>query len=439
MIVLYNLVQCAAVLMLFPFLLLGVLWRAKYRSRTLRRCGFGLASLLSGKRKKRPCFWVHALSVGEVRSCKPLLQALRCRHPEATVFLSTTTSTGEKAAEGHVELVDAVIAFPFDFWFSVVHFLEVIRPDIFVLVETDFWPNMLYHLRRRKIPSLLVNGRISKKSLQAYINHKWLFLPIFSSFSRLYMQTEEYAENMRVLGLGADRVKAAGNLKYDAALASIRNDDRDVVRPMKHQDGGFLFVAGSTHEGEEVVLFRVFAQLLKRHPGWRMVIAPRDIERAPQLLKLGARNGLQCALRINGPPASGEHQVLLLNTFGELSSFYRRSDAVFVGGSLVAAGGHNPLEAAVFRKPILFGTHMDDFAEIRRDLLAGGGAVEVKDEAALLETLQRLLADVPARGAMGEAAFETVLRNSGAAEAIVGDIGNLLESGIGFQAGQGVG
>ncbi len=332
-------------------------------------------------------------------------------------------------------MVRCLLPYPFDLWFAVRRFLDRVEPDLFVLIETDFWPNCLWQLQRRKIPAVLVNGRISAGSWRGYRAARPFFGPLFSLFARLYLQTEEDAGRMRGLGVEAAKVGTAGNLKYDAALLASsflrRKEDHRTVAA-----GSFLVVAGSTHAGEEEILLESFAVLCRQHPDSRLVLAPRDIGRAAGIGRLVDRAGLGFNLYSREEKATA--QVVILDLFGRLMECYQLADLVFIGGSLVPAGGHNPLEAAVFGKPILFGPHMEDFAEIESDLLAAGAALKVADQEGLRQALLTLEQDAEKRRTMSESARAAVLSKSGGADRIATDLARLLgEAEAALSAGSG--
>lgn len=424
MIYLYNFLQLLSTPLLLLFAAVG-LFSGKYRGRMGDRLGMGLADRLPEKKEGALRIWVHALSVGEVRSASVLLQTLGRQLPNAELILSSTTRTGVATARHQKETVRYLLPYPFDLWFSVRRFLDRVQPDLFVLVETDFWPNFLWQLHRRKIPAVLVNGRISEKSWQGYRAAGIIFRPLFSLFARLYLQTEEDAGRMRQLGVSGDRVCTAGNLKYDAALLASSFLAQAENNPVSAVGGSFLIVAGSTHAGEEEILLDCFCRLRRQWADCRLVIAPRDIGRAERIGELAGKAGLSCSL-FSRQSDEADTEVIVLDVFGRLMECYARAAVAFIGGSLVEEGGHNPLEAAVFGKPVLFGPHMDDFAEIGRDLLAAGAARQVADRQALQEALFSLRGNGAKRRAMAQRAMAAVLSKSGSADRIVTEILGLL-------------
>lgn len=420
MLFLYNVIQIALFIIVGPLLFVKAILTPKYRGRIMKRLGIGLVALprrqspASGKRLTR--IWVHALSVGEVSSARPLVLALRQAMPEVELLFSATTRTGEALAQSSLAAeVDHFVVYPLDCLLSVQRALSCYQPDIFILVETDFWPNFLSALKQRRIPAILVNGRISETSFIWYRRFKPLFKTIFASFSFLAVQTTEDARKMFGLGVASDRVQAIGNLKYDSALPSMK---ADAVAFDRAQFGipaaALLLVAGSTHPGEEEIILPVFRWLLEKNANLFLVIAPRNIERGAAVAALAANYGLTAQRRTESP-APIDPQVLVLDTIGELAGLYRLCDVAFVGGSLVRQGGHNPLESACFGKPVLFGPHMDDFSEIARDLLLIGGAFVVADAASLQSRLEILIADEQERLKVGSLALALVNSNQGVA------------------------
>lgn len=396
---LYNILQVVALIVVAPLFFVKSILTPRHRGRIGLRLGIGLAGQLGDLPPGRPRLWVHALSVGEVSSARALVLGLRERYPAATLIFSATTRSGLiHARETLGATVDRVIPFPYDFYWSVRRALRFVRPDLFILVETDFWPNMLGQLAARNIPALLVNGRLSAAAFRNYQRFRFLFAPLFNSFRLLSMQTEADAAQMRQLGVAPQRLEVLGNLKYAALPAPVSAQElrRRFALPAVKR----VWVAGSTHAGEESVLFAVFARLVARFPDLFLILAPRDVTRVAALLdeahSLGFKAGLRSAPRLPGT------NLLLVDTLGELASLYALAEVAFVGGSLVAERGHNPLEPAALAKPVLFGPHMEDFVEISQDLLACGAAEMVEGEAALVDQLGAWLADPAGARAAGE-------------------------------------
>ncbi|MEW6217927.1 MAG: glycosyltransferase N-terminal domain-containing protein [Thermodesulfobacteriota bacterium] len=412
MILLYQLLGSLGLLLLAPVLAMVVLARPQYRQRFLARLGWGLAGLLSRAAAGRPRIWIHALSVGEVTSVAPLVRGFRELRPEVAIVFSTTTASGAAAAGRLLAgVADAIIPFPFDLGPVVRRYFRLVQPGLVVVVETDLWPRFLHEILRRRLPAVLVNGRLSEAGWRRYRRLRPLLAPLLAAFRVVAVQSGQDGQRFRDLGAPADRVVALGNLKYEAGSpaapggAALRRADLGLAT------GVFLLVAGSTHAGEEGPLLDALRDLTPRFPGLRLAIAPRRIERGPEVAALATGQGWRCGRRQG--PCPDDPQVFVLDTLGELVALYALADAAFIGGSLVAVRGHNPLEAARLGKPVLFGPHMEDFAEIAADLEAAGAAFRVADSRELARRLAQLLADAGLRQAMAGAGLRLVAAHAG--------------------------
>ncbi len=408
MLFIYNILHIIIFCFCWPFILTFVICKGKYRRRIPKRLGFGLKKLLAPTSHGKKVVWIHALSVGEVTSALPLILGIRSEFENIHIVFSATTLTGSRLAEDKVaRYVDTVIPFPLDLLPVVSYFLKRIQPDLFILVETDFWPNILAKLRANNIPIMLVNGRISQKSIDSYKRFSLFFKPLFQSFSHLCMQTEADRENLIALGLDREKIHTLGNLKFDTVLPDTTLSAQDqITLPDDH----LVFIAGSTHEGEEEHILKAFLNLREEFQVFP-VIAPRNINRTNAIEQLVQSMGLTAAKRSENNLKF--HDVLILDTLGELFSFYRNADIAFVGGSLVPQGGHNPIEPAIFGVPVVFGPHMEDFSEISRDLIAAGGGYSVNNQDSFLATLSQLLADEDFRHTSGQAAITYVNKQQG--------------------------
>lgn len=416
MLLLYPLFTTALALALLPVLAL-LACRKKYRGRIGKRLGWGLAAQVAQlPPSSGPTIWLHALSVGEVTSAVPLARGLRQAYPQARLLFSVTTGAGDQVARKLlVPYVDLIIAAPVDLGWVVPYFLRVLKPDLFLLVETDFWWHWLRRLRHERIPAVLVNGRISAASLARYRRLARFFLPMFRSFSLLSMQTAADAAHMVALGVKPDKVVTLGNLKFDTSLLSGEATNQEALAIQKERYGFAvappLWVCGSTHRGEETIVFEAYRRLRAEIADLQLVLAPRNIERAGEIIELAEQHGLSCRRRSTDRQDTGP--LLILDTIGELAGCYAMADLAFVGGSLVAAGGHNPIEPAAVAVPVLFGPHMEDFAEIAAELIRYGGASQVDSGEELQAVLRDLLTDRNRRRSMAEAARACVLANRG--------------------------
>ncbi len=416
------------------FLPVGVplaLVKKKYRGRTLQRLGLTLHTCLSECQKQKsagPVIWIHALSVGEVTSALPLVRSLRQEYPDAVLYFSTTTQTGLHTANQLISsLVDAVFFAPFDFFFSVRRFINLLHPSLFILVETDFWPGWLLQLKRKKIPCLLVNGRFSRQSMTRYQRFGFFFQPMFDCFQLLSLQTAQDMEHLKKLGITEKKIKSLGNLKFDARPKK----NPQTAQPIQRADLGIsgsgpILVCGSTHHGEEELLFAAWKTITANIPDLLLVIAPRDIGRVAAVEQLARQAGLSTTRRSDNQMVKAD--LYLLDTLGELAACYQLADIAFIGGSLVPNGGHNPVEAAIATIPVLFGPHMEDFAEISRDLIAAGGAAMVTGSDELADQVIQLLLDEKKRRGMGKAAENFVITNQGVVNNHLQEVKRLLAS-----------
>lgn len=366
--------------------------------------------------------WLHAVSVGEVNVCLQLIAALRPRLAGWQFLVSTTTSTGMGELEKKLPADVARIYYPVDFPWTVRRALDAVRPAAVVLVEAEFWPNFLWQTKERGLPVFLANARVSDKSFRGYQRAGCVFREIFGNFTAVGAQNDADAARLRELGCRADAIHVTGNAKFDAAApaggASL--DVPALLRQLGVSEDAQLLVAGSTHAGEEVLLARMFLRLRERFPKLFLILVPRHFERTKavveELRPTGVRLALRTELSQGKTFATGTVDCLLVNTTGELRHFYRHATVVFVGKSLTAKGGQNPIEPGALGKAMLFGPHMENFRPIAAEFVAHDGAVQVPNAAALEEALATLLADPARREQLGANALGVVRRNQGAAE-----------------------
>ena len=398
MLIAYNIIQILLIVLFFPVLAIYIGLRRKYRRHIPARLGFGLQRLLQNDEPQKRRIWIHALSVGEVTSALPLAATLHGELEDTEIVFSATTKTGYTLAQQILSpYCRAIIPSPLDLLPLCRYYLKSIKPDIFILVETDFWPNWLHLLQQSKIPIILVNGRISAKSVERYSRYGFFFKPMFHTLSRLCVQTESDRQRFGNLGVPLKLIDKLGNLKYEP----IHKEDIATSISIPDRKKTHIMIAGSTHGGEEEILFDVFKQLRNRFQ-LKLIIAPRNPKRSKRIVSLAESTGLSAQLRSENNLFSSE--VLILDTIGELSEVYSLGDFSFIGGSLVNKGGHNPLEPAYHGKPVMFGVYMSDFEEISQALVACGGGVTVPDQNALLLECSRFLEDANHRRKCGNAA-----------------------------------
>lgn len=407
-----------------PFISLMLLWRGlfdrSYWSNFGERFGFGPAQSAGG-------VWVHAVSVGEVQACAPLVGALHRSHPGLPLTITTFTPTGAARARalfGHIAQVRLV---PFDLPGAVRRFFARVQPRLAVIFETELWPNLYRECGRRRIPLVLASARISTRSVSRYQRLGRLFADTLSQASVVAAQGASDAERFRALGSDPASTHVTGNLKFDFELppdiaargAALRRE----LAPARS-----LWVAGSTHGGgEEQALIDTVRRLREAAPGTLLVMAPRHPQRFAEAAQALTQSGVRFVRRSQGG-ATADSEVLLLDSLGELLDFYAAADVAFVGGSLVPVGGHNLLEPAALGVPVLTGPHNFNSADVARLLLERGAAEIVHGPAELSARLSALFADAGARARLGAAARACVDSNRGALEKLLGLIEPLLAS-----------
>jgi 3-deoxy-D-manno-octulosonic-acid transferase len=399
-----------------PLVLAGALSRKKRRETVKRRLmNHGLEEIGS----KRPV-WIHAVSVGEVIASVPLVKAIRGARNSQPIVVSVGTLTGYDVASQLLgEMTESVFFCPFDVLWFVRRTTRRVHPSLFLLVESDIWPNLVFEMKRLEVPFILVSGRLSPKSSRRYRRLSFFMRRVFSNMSSICAQTEVDAQRFTAIGADPDRVIVTGNIKFDQPLDS---PSEEVIKGLEASLGitsnASVLLAGSTHHGEDEILLQALLKLKKSFPDLVLVLAPRHPARAKSVKEMFQKAGLAASLRTELAEGSQTPmpEAVIVDTMGELRRLYAVADVVFVGKSLVNQGGQNPLEPAALGKAILFGPHMFNFDLIARTLLEKGGAKEVADGRALAEEVRKLLADPERREAMGRRAFDTFMANRGAVE-----------------------
>jgi len=398
----YNAVLTLALIPGFLLLPVLALLGERFRSGLPERLGFYRRSVRDALSGARP-LWLHAASVGEVVAARELIGALKARFPGRKILLSAFTATGREVARRSAG-ADACILLPLDHPWIVRRALKAIDPAALVLLETELWPNLLRLCHSRGVPTLLVSGRLSPGSFRRYFFFRALFSSVVRRLTALGMQTEEDAERIKRLGVDPCRVSITGNLKRAAQSYAKENKARQSGLALKKAGAAGVFVAGSTHRGEDEILIDAFRELKQSFPALVLVLAPRHPQRFADVERLLKESGLRYIKRteMNGQALP---EVLFLDTLGELPEFYSIADLAFVGGSLVAAGGHNVLEPARCRKPVFFGPYTANFSHIVKELKLCGGGIEVAGKDDLVRQAARLLNDPAEARKVGERAY----------------------------------
>jgi 3-deoxy-D-manno-octulosonic-acid transferase len=416
--VLYNIALGAAIVAGAPFWIPWVLLSRKRRANFPERLGIrGLPA--PSPEGDRPSVWIHAVSVGETIASAPLLHRLRERLPDARLLLSNVTITGRGTSEKTLSgTTDGRFYFPFDLPGLCGRFLDRVRPDVVVVVETEIWPNFLAACSHRGIPVVIVNGRLSERSFRGYSRFRWFFEPVLLTLRAISAQTREDAD--RFLALGADPavVTVGGNLKFDVSPPVGGATFLSVLLEREKASGTRWVVAGSTHEGEEPVVLRSFLLAREKDPLLKLLLAPRHPERFADVEMLLRQEGIPTARRteIRGGNDPFGEAVLLLDTVGELASAYASADLAFVGGSLVPKGGHNVLEPAWHGVPTVVGPHMENFREIADAFLGAGALLQVGGEEELSALVCRFAESPAAFGEVGRKGRELLAEFRGASE-----------------------
>jgi len=377
--------------------------------------------------------WIHAVSVGEALTARALVADLRARYPRLKLYLSTTTIAGQQVARRGVQQVDGVFYFPFDWSFIVRRTLSIVKPRVFVMMETEIWPNLLRLCAERGIKTVMVNGRISSRSYPRYKLIRPFFRRVLADVDRFCMQSDESAR--RVIDLGADpaKVTVTGSLKFDSLqiptpVAHGKPRER-VLRYFRLPPNRVVLVFGSTVKGEESAVLKAFARVKLTVPTALAIIAPRQPERFVEVERMAREAGLATVRRSDLPiDAEPKADVVVLDTLGELAQVYQLATAVFVGGSLVDHGGHNILEPAAFGKPIVFGPHMHNFAEIADTFVTKLAGIQVQSNHELEEALLSLVTDPVRRARLGAAARALVEANRGAKDKTLAVFAELIPS-----------
>ncbi len=409
-----------------PFIVARLFWRGlgnpAYRKRITERFGhYGSTPPLNGS------IWIHAVSVGEVESSIPLVRSLRARHPHIPLILTTTTPTGSDRVRSLFGNEITHCYLPYDLPCPIKRFLGHFRPRTAVILETEIWPNLITACRQASIPLLLVNGRLSERSVRGYRRFPGFIGSTLSMISLIATQTEEDAKRFVAIGAPPEKVSPYGNIKFDLDLPDSFVDAGREERKRLFGNRPTL-LAASTHEGEELQILQALSHLYLQHPDLLLILVPRHPERFQRVASLCRDKGFSTVLRSEQRPCTPRDQVFVLDRMGELKSLYAASDVAFVGGSLVPVGGHNVLEAAAAGIPVIFGPHVHNFTEICDGLSRAGGALRCNDLSELIEAAGALLDDHQRRTAIGKSGRAFIATNRGAVDRIAAVIDRYLDS-----------
>ncbi len=411
----YNLLFPLALLGFLPGYVVKMLRRGNYRDKFGQRLGFydrATRAALAGDQRT----WLHAVSVGEVMIALKLAAKMKTREPELRIALTTTTTTGFALARRQAPEWIEVLYTPLDFWPIMRHAFTVIRPRRIVLVEAEVWPNLTALAQQRAIPIALVNARLSPRSEGRFRRFRWFVRPYFQRLDLICVPEKDDIARWQSLGVKPERIERVGSIKFDPDDVEPRPEmPRAVLRTIGLQAERPILLGGSTHPGEEEILAKVFLELRREFPGLFLLLAPRHVERTREIAVQLRNLGLSSTRRSEAATGSAT-DCLLLDTTGELRDWYAVGTIVFIGKSLTARGGQNPVEAIVADCPVVFGPHMENFAALARDLVVAGGAVQANDAASLTSSLASLLRDESKRQSLLHQARNVLQQHQGATE-----------------------
>jgi len=417
-VVAYNLLQWLIIIICLPLLIPLACIHTKRKQTFFKRLGFQKFAPY-----QKP-LWVHALSVGEVLSAFPIIEAMRKKWPDQSIVFSASTLSGYEMAQKMRNHVDDIIYYPYDFYFSVLWMTIKIDPSVFVLVESDIWPNFLTLLYKKKIPSILLNARLSRESLKGYQLLNWFMKPSLNTFSEICVQSEIQKARFQLFDIESSKLITSGNVKFDQKRHQLSQTELEQLK--KHfglTQTTSVIVAGSTHFGEEETLICVFSRLVRKFPNLKLIIAPRDPARAREVHKICLTHQLPSFLYSQQKKVE---KIMIVDQMGVLGKLYALANISFVGGSMVEEGGHNPLEPASMAKPVVFGPDMHDFPEISKHLVSAGAAFQVHNSNELYDIFLSLMNDADLARQSGQKGLAIVRNSQGAVQKNIGVISNYI-------------
>ena len=421
----YNLFWPVGFLFFLPGYLLKMVRRGGYRQKFGQRFGLYRCNVRTGLSAQKST-WLHAVSVGEVNVALKLANALRTLTPDLNCVLTTTTTTGFAMANKGAPSWIEVMYTPLDYWPIIRRAFAVIRPERIVLVEAEIWPNLVAAAHARRIPLALVNARLSLHSEKRFRQFRFFVAPTFSLLDLVCVPESEDVDRWAALGVDRSRIHHTGSIKYDPEEVAVDPAlSQKVLRDLSVEGRPILF-GGSTHPSEEEILGKIFCRLRVQFPDLFLIVAPRHVERAPEVRRTLERLGLRVVVRSQLPIIGrGTVDCLLLDSTGELRNWYPVATIAFIGKSLTAHGGQNPVEPIIAGKPVVFGPHMENFATLARVLVTGKGAIKVQDADSLELAIEKLLRDNKARQSLVDNARQILGEHTGATSRTAGLVVNL--------------
>jgi 3-deoxy-D-manno-octulosonic-acid transferase len=419
MYLLYNILLVMAALLALPYYAIKMALTGKYSKSMGPKFGLVRPSIFA-EMKGSPRIWIHAVSVGEVTAAEPIVTSLRTHFPKACIVVSTSTETGQDMARRIVTGATSFIYYPLDIPFVVRKVITQVRPDIFILTETELWPNFIRACKEQRAKVIMVNGRISQRSYQRYALTRFFWKDVVELIDDMGVISAIDAERLIAIGMAPSSVHVMGNAKYDGLAAKASSPVREEMeRRLRLTRMDRVFLAGSTHDGEEKIVLHVYRRLLERYPDFKLIIIPRHPERGHAVLSLVKAAGFEDYItmtEIEGGRRRTSERIIVIDVIGELFKVYALASVVFCGGSLVPKGGQNILEPAAWGKVIFYGPSMDDFRDEKELLEKAGAGIMVKSGDELLAGILTLMSDPDMLVRKGEEGRGIVVSNMGAAD-----------------------
>lgn len=414
----YLLLPIVAVL-LSPLIVAAFIIQPKFRAGFWEKIGFYKANNRIDNNKKTVVF--HAVSVGETNAIETFVKKYREQNPNVNIVLTTTTKTGQEVAVKKIgSVVNQITYFPYDFYFSVNAFFSCFRPETVVIAETEIWPCFVKNAKNRNIKVVIANGRISPNSYNGYMKFSFIFKNILSNYNKILMQSEDDAKRIIDIGANVDLVKVMGNLKYDISPTLSQQEVTSLALELG-LNGERVFVAASTHSGEDEIVVDAYLTAKKSHSDLKMIIAPRHPQRYDEVIEIIQKTGMRYGRRSTSDKFS-DVDIIMLDTMGELSNFFSIAHIAFIGGSFSNTGGHNPLEANIYGKPVLSGPTIFNFKDVYKLLTPTGAAIIVNTREELASQLIISLEDSSKYQLASSAASQVFERNRGAVDFLINEL-----------------
>lgn len=418
---LYNLLLLILILVLSPVILVLMILKPKFRAGFWQKIG-----IYNIKLPKKKTILIHAVSVGEINAVESFVKRAYEEFPEYNIVISTVTRTGQQVANARLyNWSDKILYFPFDFWVSVKAFIRFLKPSVVLVAETEIWPNFVNQLKKKNIPIMIINGRISPNSYKGYKKFKFFFENILSKYTKILMQTE--GDKCRITDVGAPEeiTKVMGNLKFDIKNNLTSDDIQNLKNELQILDENRVLIAGSTHQGEDEIVLENFKKLKEKHSDIKLIIAPRHPERYSEVTELLNETGYKYGFRSKNEGFK-ENDIIMLDTMGELGKIYSVCHLAFIGGSFSSTGGHNPLEATVYNVPTISGSCVFNFKDIYKLLTDENASVLVETSEELFEKTDSMLSDAQVYGLYSNSCKDVFSKNSGAVQFALDELKDIL-------------